>query len=84
MIYLTPDSHERGPPARPAEQLLLANDFARNGYKVIEPDLFEGEPVDVATLDDPRSRASFAYVGWLSRHTPARNLPRVHAVLEAL
>jgi dienelactone hydrolase len=34
---------------------LLIDDFARNGYKVVAPDLFEGDPAPVAAVDNVRT-----------------------------
>ncbi|VDC04521.1 unnamed protein product [Peniophora sp. CBMAI 1063] len=63
---------------------LLADDFARNGYKVVIPDLFEGEPVSPAIFDDPELRAHFDWPEWIGRHSPTHNLPRVKGVINAL
>ncbi|KZV70953.1 alpha/beta-hydrolase [Peniophora sp. CONT] len=63
---------------------LLADDFARNGYKVIAPDFFEGEPVHENLFEDPELRANFDFMAWIGRHSPAHNLTRVKGVINAL
>ncbi|KAI0027332.1 alpha/beta-hydrolase, partial [Vararia minispora EC-137] len=61
--------------------LLLCDDFARNGYQVYAPDLFEGEAATPEFLDD---RAAFDFMAWLGRHSPAHNFTRVKGVLDEL
>ncbi|KZV65606.1 alpha/beta-hydrolase [Peniophora sp. CONT] len=63
---------------------LLADDFARNGFKVVIPDLFEGEPVAPTIFDDPELAAKFSWPEWIGRHSPAHNLPRVRNVISEL
>ncbi|KAI0030031.1 Alpha/Beta hydrolase protein [Vararia minispora EC-137] len=64
--------------------LLLCDDFARNGFKVYAPDEFEGEDVPIASFDSPEERAKLDREGWLARHSPAHNLARFKGVLDAL
>ncbi|VDB90209.1 unnamed protein product [Peniophora sp. CBMAI 1063] len=63
---------------------LLADDFARNGYKTIVTDFFEGEPAPENLFEDPELRAKFDFMAWLGRHSPAHNLPRIKGVINAL
>ncbi|KZV64009.1 alpha/beta-hydrolase [Peniophora sp. CONT] len=76
--------------------LLLADDFARNGYKVVAPDLFEGEPMPADLLDSVKptdtninlvalgKEHNWDFQAWASRHGFAHNLPRVRGVIDAL
>ncbi|KAH9857271.1 alpha/beta-hydrolase [Lenzites betulinus] len=59
---------------------LLVDDFARNGFRTIAPDLFQGEPLPENALND----TSFDREGWMSRHTPASWKPDMDAVVSAL
>jgi len=61
--------------------LLIIDDFARNGFKVYSPDLFEGDAVD-QTAFDPGS--NFDLMKWLPSHTPEHTGKRVRAVIEGL
>ncbi|KAI9458919.1 chlorocatechol-degradation protein [Lactarius psammicola] len=60
---------------------LIIDDFARNGFKVYSPDLFEGDPVDQSAFD-PGS--DFDLYKWLPNHTPEHTLKRVRTVIEGL
>ncbi|KAJ7074716.1 chlorocatechol-degradation protein [Mycena amicta] len=57
---------------------LLADDFARNGFKTIVPDLFEGDPIPVQPPPD------FNREEWSAKHGPAQVRPIVDTVLTAL
>ncbi|KAK0100205.1 hypothetical protein ONS95_008544 [Cadophora gregata] len=46
---------------------LLADSLALAGYFVVEPDLFNGDPIGVDQLNDP----SFNITAWRERHPPA-------------
>lgn len=59
---------------------LLADDFARNGFKVVMPDILFEDPVDENDLNN----TSFDIEGWLARHTPDTWLPTIDAVVAAL
>ncbi|KAI0313050.1 Alpha/Beta hydrolase protein [Amylostereum chailletii] len=62
--------------------LLLADDFARNGFKVYMPDLFDGDPVPVNAFEPggpPFDRERFH-----AAHSFPITTERVRAVLEAL
>ncbi|KAF8205284.1 Alpha/Beta hydrolase protein [Mycena galopus ATCC 62051] len=61
---------------------LLADDYARNGFKTIVPDLFNGDAVPVASLhlDAP----PFDWPSWLLNHGSAQTRPLLDAVIAAL
>ena len=63
-----------------ANEQLLADDFARNGFKVVMPDVFDGEPAPVEALRGPE----FDMWVWFARHPPARGLEIVRSVMAAL
>ncbi|KAL6301014.1 alpha/beta-hydrolase [Sparassis latifolia] len=59
---------------------LLVDDFARNGFKTIMPDLFNGEAVDVAAFSDPNlDRRS-----WKAKHSPVSAAAIVENVVKVL
>ncbi|KAJ7443820.1 chlorocatechol-degradation protein [Mycena latifolia] len=62
--------------------LLLADDFARNGFKTIVPDLFNGDPVDENTLEsgDP----PFDLDKWFAVHDASQTRPPIDSVIAAL
>jgi dienelactone hydrolase len=60
---------------------LLADDFARNGFLVYAPDLFEGDPVDQVALSPG---ASFDFGKWFPKHTAEHAGKRVRTVIEEL
>ncbi|KAF8262489.1 dienelactone hydrolase endo-1,3,1,4-beta-D-glucanase [Lactarius quietus] len=62
---------------------LIIDDFARNGFKVYAPDLFDGDSVN-ETVFDPGS--DFDVTKWLSvpSHKPDHTGKRVRTVIEAL
>ncbi|KAJ7491403.1 Alpha/Beta hydrolase protein [Mycena galericulata] len=60
---------------------LLADDFARNGFKTIVPDLFNGDAVPVAALENP---AAFDWPTWLPKHGAAQTRPLIDAVIATL
>ena len=59
---------------------LLADDFARNGYKTVMPDLFNGE----ALPEDVMTNPNFDRAGWMARHGDDTWKPVVDAVVGAL
>ncbi|KAF7291205.1 DLH domain-containing protein [Mycena indigotica] len=61
---------------------LLADDYARNGYKTVVPDLFAGDPVPPTALDP--DAPPFDWQAWLPQHQPAHTGPLLDAVLAAL
>ncbi|KAJ7133258.1 alpha/beta-hydrolase [Mycena epipterygia] len=61
---------------------LLADDFARNGFKTIMPDLFNGDPVPKAALEP--GAAPFDWPNWLPKHGAAQTRPLIDAVITAL
>jgi len=61
--------------------LLLADDFARNGFKVYVPDLFKGDAVP----KDALSTGTFDFPAWLTKHDPAEHSgKRARQVIEGL
>ncbi|KAH9174738.1 chlorocatechol-degradation protein [Lactarius sanguifluus] len=60
---------------------LVIDDFARNGFKVYAPDLFEGDAVN-ETAFDPGS--DFDLFKWLPNHTAKHTGKRVRTVIEEL
>ncbi|KAH9851964.1 alpha/beta-hydrolase [Lenzites betulinus] len=60
---------------------LLADDYAKNGFKVIIPDLFRGDPIPADTLN-PGTKPGF--MEWLGKHSPADALVLIRGVLAAL
>ncbi|KAJ7102845.1 dienelactone hydrolase endo-1,3,1,4-beta-D-glucanase [Mycena epipterygia] len=61
-----------------ANNRLLADDFARNGFKTIVIDLFSGDPISV---DPP---PGFDRTKWGASHGPAQTRPIIDSVLDAL
>ncbi|KAJ7133255.1 dienelactone hydrolase endo-1,3,1,4-beta-D-glucanase [Mycena epipterygia] len=61
---------------------LLADDFARNGFKTIMPDLFNGDPIPAAVLEP--GAAPFDWQAWLVRHGAEPTRPLIDAVVSAL
>ncbi|KAI0271027.1 chlorocatechol-degradation protein [Russula aff. rugulosa BPL654] len=59
---------------------LLVDDFARNGFKVYAPDLFEGNPVP----PDALSTGNFDLPAWLGKHSPQHTGERARKVIEGL
>ncbi|KAK0457850.1 dienelactone hydrolase endo-1,3,1,4-beta-D-glucanase [Desarmillaria tabescens] len=60
---------------------LLADDFAKNGYKTIIPDYFNGDPVPADALEPGRT---FDFAKWLPNHSPAHTRPPLDKVVAAL
>ncbi|EJF64056.1 dienelactone hydrolase endo-1,3,1,4-beta-D-glucanase [Dichomitus squalens LYAD-421 SS1] len=59
---------------------LLVDDFARNGYGTIMPDLFQGDPYPVDAL----TRTDFDREAWRARHKPETWERFVDTVVQAL
>ncbi|EIW79006.1 dienelactone hydrolase endo-1,3,1,4-beta-D-glucanase [Coniophora puteana RWD-64-598 SS2] len=59
---------------------LLADDFARNGFKVVMPDLFEGDNVPVDEMESGR----YNLQPWLAKHGPAQALPYLYKAIAGL
>lgn len=59
---------------------LLADSFARNGFKVVMPDLFNGDPIEEGQLNS----TTFDRAGWMSRHGEESWKPIVDGVVAAL
>ncbi|KAJ7697606.1 alpha/beta-hydrolase [Mycena rosella] len=62
--------------------LLLADDFSRNGFRTIVPDMFNGDPYP-ADYGRPGA-APFNREKWMSDHGAAQIRPRIDSVLAAL
>ncbi|KAJ7276925.1 Alpha/Beta hydrolase protein [Mycena rebaudengoi] len=58
--------------------LLLADDFARNGFKTVVIDLFNGTPRSVEVPPD------FDRAKWMASHGPAQTRPPIDKVIAAL
>ncbi|KAF7316065.1 Dienelactone hydrolase endo-1,3,1,4-beta-D-glucanase [Mycena indigotica] len=65
---------------------LLVDDFARNGFYTVMPDMFEGDPVPADALDTVTHRLnpSFDRERWFAAHSPEKVLPIVERVVKAL
>ncbi|PIL25176.1 hypothetical protein GSI_13065 [Ganoderma sinense ZZ0214-1] len=60
---------------------LLADDFARNGFKVVMPDLFDNDP---APTDAFNPGVNFNIMEWFGKHPFTRGNEIVRAVIDAL
>ena len=60
---------------------LLADDFARNGFKVIMPDVFDDDP---APVDAFNPGSTFNLMEWFGKHPFTRAHVIIRAVLDAL
>jgi len=60
---------------------LLPDDFARNGFKVYAPELFEGDSIPEDAFN-PGS--SFNLQSWIPNHTPAHTGKRVRRLVDGL
>ncbi|KAJ6483223.1 Alpha/Beta hydrolase protein [Mycena sanguinolenta] len=63
--------------------LLLADDFAKNGFKTIAPDMFNDDPVPAEAFQ-PNSTLTFDLPKWLSNHTRQHIRPAIDNVVAAL
>ncbi|KAF8194453.1 Alpha/Beta hydrolase protein [Mycena galopus ATCC 62051] len=63
--------------------LLLADDFARNGFKVVVPDMFNDDPVPVEAFQ-PNTTSTWDRVQWASNHGPQQIRPAIDSVVAAL
>ncbi|KAF7319144.1 DLH domain-containing protein [Mycena chlorophos] len=65
---------------------LLVDDFARNGFYTVLPDMFEGDPIPADAMDPVTHRLnpSFDRERWFAAHAPALALPIVEKVVAAL
>ncbi|KAI8970925.1 alpha/beta-hydrolase [Trametes punicea] len=59
---------------------LLVDDFARNGFRTIMPDLFQGDPYP----EDALNREDFDRDAWRSRHGPETWKPVLDAIVSTL
>ncbi|KAJ7665923.1 dienelactone hydrolase [Mycena polygramma] len=62
--------------------LLLADDFARNGFKTIVPDLFNGDPIDKDAFE--ANAPPFDREKWFAAHTEVQTRPPIDSVVAAL
>ncbi|KAH9890445.1 alpha/beta-hydrolase, partial [Cubamyces lactineus] len=60
--------------------LLLADDYARKGFKVVLPDLFEGD----ALPEDVLNTGTFNFPSWLGKHGAERVAGIIRTVQDAL
>ncbi|KAF8206777.1 dienelactone hydrolase [Mycena galopus ATCC 62051] len=60
---------------------LLVDDFARNGFKVVCPDILQGDPIPADALLGP---GGFDLAGWLKTHGAEYARPPLDNVLAAL
>ncbi|KAG7444447.1 dienelactone hydrolase endo-1,3,1,4-beta-D-glucanase [Guyanagaster necrorhizus] len=60
---------------------LLADDFARNGFKIVMPDYFNNDPVPADFLEPGRT---FDIAKWLANHSAADTRPALDRVIAAL
>ncbi|KAJ8487117.1 hypothetical protein ONZ45_g14439 [Pleurotus djamor] len=60
---------------------LLADDYARNGFKVYVPDIVNGDPVPTAILS---GNTSISIPEWLKDHGPEQTTPTVEKAIAAL
>ncbi|KAF5336254.1 hypothetical protein D9758_016045 [Tetrapyrgos nigripes] len=61
---------------------LLADDFAKNGFKTVIPDYLHGDPIPADALTSPES--NFSVPDWVAKHGPERTRPPVDKVIAAL
>ncbi|CCM02577.1 uncharacterized protein FIBRA_04680 [Fibroporia radiculosa] len=59
---------------------LLADGFAKNGYKVVMPDILAGDPIS----DEMLNSTTFDRYGWLARHDEDTWIPGLNRVVDAL
>ncbi|EIW79005.1 alpha beta-hydrolase [Coniophora puteana RWD-64-598 SS2] len=59
---------------------LLADDFARNGFKVVMPDYFNGDAVPVEEME----KGTFPIMEWLPKHGPPQSRPNLDKVIAGL
>ncbi|THU91937.1 dienelactone hydrolase endo-1,3,1,4-beta-D-glucanase [Dendrothele bispora CBS 962.96] len=60
--------------------LLLADDFARNGYKTVMPDYLNDDPIPV----DAMEKGEFDITKWFPNHGAEQTRPGIDKVVEAL
>ncbi|KAH9840050.1 alpha/beta-hydrolase [Rhodofomes roseus] len=60
---------------------LLADDYAKNGFKVIVPDILYNDPAPVDALD---AGSNWDFMAWLSKHGGETVLPVLDKVIPAL
>jgi dienelactone hydrolase len=60
---------------------LLADDFARNGFKTIVPDYLNGDPIPADAMGPGKT---YDLAKWFVNHTQAQTRPTLDKVIEAL
>ncbi|KAM6492187.1 Alpha/Beta hydrolase fold [Amanita muscaria] len=60
---------------------LLCDDFANNGFKIIAPDYFSGDPIPLSIFEQGET---FDRNAWKSRHGPEQTRPLLDKVIPAL
>ncbi|KAJ7086300.1 Alpha/Beta hydrolase protein [Mycena crocata] len=63
---------------------LLADDFARNGFKTIMPDILRGDDVPQDVFDQNRTGPPWDREKWFANHGKERTRPVIDAVVAAL
>ncbi|KAJ7676701.1 Alpha/Beta hydrolase protein [Mycena polygramma] len=61
---------------------LLADDYARNGFKTVVPDLFNGSPAPLEIIEP--GAAPYDWDVWVLDHGPEQTRPPLDAVIAAL
>jgi len=62
--------------------LLLADNFALRGYKVIAPDILRGDPIPWGVFSDPTT--PFDLEAWFAKHESHTWIPAIDSVAKAL
>jgi len=68
-------------PQLPNAQLMV-DDFAKNGFKVVAPDYFFGDPAPANAMSDPKS--GFDLAKWFPNHTVEKSRVPIDRVIGAL
>lgn len=63
---------------------LLVDDFARNGFRTIAPDYFDGDAIPDGTLLQPGASGDFDVMKWFGTHGQAVTRPILDNVIKAL
>ena len=63
---------------------LLADDYARNGFKTILLDYFGGDGIPTTVVFTPQGAQDFGIVAWRGRNPPTRALEITRVVMAAL
>ncbi|KAH6916281.1 dienelactone hydrolase [Coprinopsis sp. MPI-PUGE-AT-0042] len=63
---------------------LLADDFSRNGYKVVVPDYLNNDPRPAEAMDQPEEETVVPFTKWLKEHDESQTRPVLDKVIAAL